>query len=190
MANAALKAKDQTIEAKDQVIDLYKQRVDEIRESENNREELIRPYISEFNKIDSASKKKLISKLRPAAIEIGYPLYRSTEKLMINEGYKNVVFLDKISVEALKGHTVSDTPETLLGEIIQYNKETGWGKFRNSEYGVIGFRVPAAHKEKWSHKIIDCMKLHHEIIILFFIIKDSGGNIVHLTFDGFLKEED
>lgn len=165
------------------------QRYADIINTYQARDNLISNYEYELSKITEKQKNKLLQKLRPAAIEMGKPLYRSTDKLVISGGKNDLVYLDKINVEALKGNIVEENPYTLLGKIIQYNNESGWGKFRNSHHGKLSFKVSTDKKRMLEHKIIDAMKSKLEIMPIFYSVRDVSGSLAYLILDGFAKDE-
>jgi len=163
------------------------QRYQEIIGTYDNRNAIESNYQHELNKIDEVQRRRLLQKIRPAAIEMGKPLQRSTNKLVIKENGREIVYLDKINVDALKGNIVEEKAYTLTGKIIQYNRETGWGKFRNSTYGKLSFRVASDKKKSLEYAIIDSMKSSNEVMIVFYSVRDIAGNLIHVIFEGFVN---
>jgi len=100
------------------------------------RVQMIEHYKRELDKIDDSYMTRLLDKTRTQVVEMGKPLIRSADRLAIGEVSRPQPFvsLTRRSVEALSGNTVDAIPSTLRGSIIRFDKENGWGKFRNPEF--------------------------------------------------------
>ena len=102
----------------------------------SEREHMIEHYKPELDKIDDRSMDRLLDRTRTQVIEMGKPLIRSADRLEISEASRTAPFgsLTRRSVEELSGNTVDTVPSKLRGSIIRFDKENGWGKFRNPEF--------------------------------------------------------
>lgn len=176
------------LESREREIELA-ERNRELEALDKKRTAIIDPYKKILTSIPEDKINRLVHRIRPAAIDMGKPLYNSAEKLNIQNGHQTFVVLDKFSIEALKGNTVSASLTSLLGDVIQFNKETGWGKFRNIELGKVSFRVPTELRDIWHDKIIDAMKLKEEVILVFYYVRDSSGYLNHLIFERIHNEK-
>jgi hypothetical protein len=91
---------------------------------------------------------------------MGKPLIRSADRLAIGEASRTEPFvsLTRRSVEALSGNTVDTIPSTLRGSIIRFDKENGWGKFRNPQFtNAVSFVVPSVKRNRLKDEVIDAM---------------------------------
>lgn len=181
---ALSEANNRTADIAESLLEIRKK---ELSLSHENRNETLEQYRNEFHKISEEDKNRLVTKLRPAVIEMGRPTYSSADKLFVNDNNsKNIAVIDKYTVESLKGNNIDDLPISLLGSIIQYNKETGWGKFRAEKR--FSFVVPASKKKEWGEKIINAMNFKKEEYFLFYPVRDTRKNIMHLIFESILKD--
>jgi hypothetical protein len=165
----------------------------EIRDELNassEREEIIKRYKAEFDKVQDPAATRLTDRTRAQVIEMGRPLIRSADRLQINDGPRRRPFasLNRRSVEDLSGNTVDPLPSTLRGNIVRFDKENGWGKFRNREFTTpVSFLVPSALRNKLRDEVIDAMK-EEEVDAVFYYVRDKGGRVSYLVFDNVLVD--
>lgn len=161
-------------------------------EAAQSREEAIEPYQRELQKIDQDARRKLVDKVSGQFIEIGKPLSRSAEKLYFSSGkiIRPFSFMDGRTIEKLSGREMDMVPSTLAGEIVRFDKETGWGKFRSAEFErPMSFVVRGGKSSGETVDLIEAMK-KEEIIMVFYYVRDSQSIVKHLVFDSILDEED
>lgn len=126
-----------------------------------NRENILNKYKDSLSKIPQELENKIIDRLQPIFKDIVLPVERSAEELHISghsAGHK-VVYVDRFISNRISGNMTDPLPTTLQGDVIRYDKENGWGKFKNSQFPKsIGFTVPAAARNKSNSEVIDAMK--------------------------------
>jgi len=146
---------------------------------------MIEHYKRELDKIDDSHMTRLLDKTRTQVVEMGKPLIRSADRLAIGEVSRPQPFvsLTRRSVEALSGNTVDAIPSTLRGSIIRFDKENGWGKFRNPEFTrPISLVVPSVKRNRLRDEVIDAMK-EDDVNIVFYHVRDKSAKTVYLIFD-------
>lgn len=147
-------------------------------------------YRKELNEISESDERRILDRAHPQLIEIGKPLLRSAREVKINGQHikKSFGVLNRRSIEVLGGMEVDYIPASLLGSITRYDKETGWGKFRNQEFvRPISFQVPPAKKYDLGFKIIDEMK-KDETLLSFYYVRDKRGTAKHLIVNKIIDE--
>lgn len=107
----------------------------EKRIAELEREQPLSAEAEQISKIDPVRQAKLLSMAAPLVSEMATPLRKSAETLEIyNETDdlqpKRFLFLDKEMAEDVIISKVDDQMTAIRVDIVQYNKETGWGKLR------------------------------------------------------------
>jgi hypothetical protein len=157
-----------------------------------NQEILLRDHLGEIEaKTSEQTRARLISKSRGQIVEIGKPLLRSAEDMRINgeNGHPNIAFLNRRIVTGLGGQVQDDVAVSVQGNIIGYQKETGWGKFRHPEYGrPISFVVPGGKKSVLNSKVIDAMKENH-VLAVYYNVRDANGNVKYLILEDIIDPE-
>jgi hypothetical protein len=62
---------------------------------------------------------------------------------------RRIMFLNRKMASEVETSVVDDQPTLILVKIVQYNRETGWGKLRiANEPGLLSFNVPSDLKEE------------------------------------------
>ncbi len=123
----------------------------ERRISELTRQDRLAAVGGQIARIDAPREQKLISMAAPLISEMATALRRSADTLKIIGGSdrttSNVLFLNQPMAQGILSSRVDDQITPILGNIIQYNKETGWGKVRLGNYEQpLGFSVPSDKK--------------------------------------------
>lgn len=151
---------------------------------ELSREEVMGPHFSELAKISDEDRRKLFSKARPLVAEIGLPLRTSAKELSVGVGkeHKRIAWLNPEKVAEISELEADEAMDRLRGQVIQYNRETGYGRFKLeegssgfNEYGrEVPFRILRPMKEMLNIKIIDAMK---EAVVIgeFMVTRDKEG---------------
>jgi hypothetical protein len=149
------------------------------------REALIQSYQNELSKISDSVMARLLDRTRSQVVEMGKPLIRSADRLEIGEGSVKspLVSTNRRVVEELSGNTVDPLPSTLRGNITRFDKENGWGKFRNPEFSsTISFVVPSVIRNSLRDDVIDAMK-KNEAELVFYYVRDKSGKVQYLIVD-------
>lgn len=156
-------------------------------EASEARQELIKPYEQEFDKVPFDEQSRLIGQTRKQMVEIGFPLKRSADSLSVLPGLgeKPISAIDIDDLTALEGNVRDKEPEVFEGSIKSYDKETGWGKWRSEDFTApISFLVPADRRRRVLGELLAAMTLR-KTEISFFVVRDAAKLPKFLIFDEF-----
>lgn len=156
------------------------------------RSAVLESYFDALSQIDEKTEEQLISKSYSQLLEIGKPLRRSASSLEIGgpSFKKPLGFLSRQSLEAMEGLEEDTLPTTLVGDIVRFDKYTGWGKFQSEEFPKqISFLVPRVAKNKLKDEILDLMKTD-DIEISFYFVRDKRGTVHHIILDKLLSKRE
>jgi hypothetical protein len=183
LANAKVASDEQTR----QVLNELKREITASKE----RERVIEPYKREFDRIPGKAVDRLVDRTSTQVVEMGKPLIRSASELSITSGRKrSVANLNRRSIEQLSGNVVDPIPTTLVGDLVRYDKENGWGKFRNPVFSKpVSFVVPSSRKSLLNLEVIEAMK-EDKINVAFYYVRDRRGAVRYLVFDHLLEIEE
>ena len=161
-------------------------------ETLERRNEALEEYREALESIPKEKIENLLNIVAPLVPEMGKPVMRSAEVLRVsgeNAG-DNVIYLNRDIIEKIGGNEVDDLPTIMDGEIVRYDKQTGWGKFKNEEFNKpISFVVPSSKKNRVNLDVIDAMK-SHLVEAVFYKVSDKRGIVRHLIFDSVEIVED
>jgi hypothetical protein len=152
----------------------------ERRIAELTREKEMQSSAIQLGKIDSAREQKLISMSSPLVGEMATALRRSADTLEIisTSGQahpKRILFLNRRMAEEIETAKVDDEITTILGNIIQYNKETGWGKVRlEISEQPLSFSVPSDAKAKIQTTLLTAMG-KDAVYLQMYIVRNKVG---------------
>lgn len=153
--------------------------------AEFNRRAAITQHSAELRKIDEDQERLLLSRSASQIVEMGKPLERSATSLSISFGESGRPFgyAKHESIALLEGLVPSPYPDVLIGGIFQFDKETGWGKFRPFEKrNYFSFYLPASNKNELRPIVIEAMS--RDIVrISFYYVRDQSGVVKHLIID-------
>jgi hypothetical protein len=146
------------------------------------RQSKIEEYQDQFEKIEYETRIALIKKTRPQVAEIGRPLRRSAENLEVSDAQSktDLVSLNYGNILGLHGNSLDPELFERVGSIKSYDKETGWGKWR--ELGgakPISFQVAPRERNSIGDKVIESM-IEDKIEILFQRVVDTMNETKHL----------
>lgn len=155
------------------------------------RARLIAESGEEFQKVSYENKQELIAINRRQMSEMGLPLKRSADTLSILTGSTDepIRQMDLADVVYLEGNKKDDEPTEMVGTIKSWDKETGWGKWRNADQGQpISFLVRARDRETVKDRVLDKMK-ENELWVRFIVVRDPNRVPKYMVFDSFVGEE-
>lgn len=162
-------------------------------QAEIDYENMIEPYKPELEKISPEQETELASMFRKSSKEMALPLRNSAKSLAIgiDKAPKPICIFNKESLENIAVEIEDDLPTILNGTIKAYDKETGWGKFRNAGQfsKPIPFMVPARIKKENLHDISQAF-LRNEIYARFYFVRNPMGIPIRLVFDGIVSDEE
>lgn len=131
-----------------------------------------------FAKIDSAREQNIIRMAAPLVQEMANPLRRSAGTMDIfsekDKTKGNIVFIDRNMAENMEISKVDDNITPIMIDIIQYNKETGWGKLRMEEFSdLISFNVPSDLNGRLKQQLINAMG-REKVYLQVYIVRDKA----------------
>lgn len=157
---------------------------DELR-AEKKYQKMIEPYEAELNNIPAEKIVKLTDMFRKSSKELAYPLRSSATSLSVSFNRNNeFCVFNRESLEGIADEIQDKIPTYLEGSIKMYDKETGWGKFRNNEqfYKPIPFMVPAGTKKNNLTKISKALA-SPLMGANFYIVRNSSKEPIRLILD-------
>ena len=163
----------------------------ERRLSEIGRQRKLENVEIELQKIDQVREQKLVSMAVPLVKEMATAFRRSADTLRINtEGHSartNVFYLDPTMVSELSSITIDTEITPILGNIIQYNKENGWGKVRLSiSRHPLSFSVPSDQKKRLQNDLLFYMG-RDQAYLQLYIVRDKAREPVRVIVAGILE---
>jgi hypothetical protein len=163
----------------------------ERRIAEITREGDLEEKKSEVAKIDSAREQKLLSMGAPLVSEMATALRRSANSLEVVARRRGVdstvLYLNKRMAQEIENAKVDSEITPILGDIIQYNKENGWGKVRLGDVapGPISFSIPSDLKYGLQSLLITQMR-KDQVYLQAYFVRDRGDEVVRLIVVGIL----
>lgn len=200
--SAALRAEffeivDNNVFKSQQAIDLLRSKVETEYGLAPNEQELLERLISEserrgyleshrelLGQISPAEDAALVTMATPLLSEIAVPLRRSAKIVTITSidrfGARKILTADKESAGALQSIQVDKSVTVIDVDIVQFNKETGWGKFRNPYWeGIPSFSVPADRKSELKNDLLSAMQ-EDNVRVDAYIVRSLSGEPIRL----------
>lgn len=170
-------------------IELLERRLAEIA-----REDAVEADMRQILKIDEAREQRLISMAAPLFTGMATAFRKSARTLHVisrrDEGDRNVIYLNKDLAAEIGTSKVDPDITPILSNIIQYNKETGWGKVRMDISPVpLSFSVPSDMKSELQRDLVGAMRKDHTYIQVRFV-RDKVGEIMRCFIVGILPIPD
>lgn len=140
-------------------------------------------------RIDPVREQKLISMAAPLISEMATVLRRSADTLEISSikdgDRKNIVYLNRRMAQEIELSSVDDQITLIAGDIVQYNKETGWGKIRLDGIQLVSFNLPADIKDEMQTRILSSMG-RSQAQLQSYIVRDKAGQMTRLIVVGII----
>lgn len=136
----------------------------------------------------------LVTMATPLLSEIAVPLRRSAKRVTITTidalGRRPILTTDRQTAEALESIKIDKHVTSFDIDIVQYNKENGWGKFRNPSWvGIPSFSVPADRKDDLRFHLLGAMREDRVSADAYIVRSLSGEPIRMILVDVNLIEE-
>lgn len=151
----------------------------ERRLAEVTREKEMVTGASQLSKIDLVREQKLISMSGPLVSEMATALRKSADTLEIisvqpgSVQSKNILYLNRKMAKEIEVSAVDKDITPILGDIIQYNKETGWGKARLTiSENPLSFNVPSDMKGHLQATLLAAMG-KDKVYLQTYIVRDK-----------------
>lgn len=131
--------------------------------SESERRAYLASHRDLLSAITPAQDAALVTMATPLLSELAVPLRRSAKLVTISTidalGRRPILTADHRMASALESIKIDKYVSTIDVDIVQYNKETGWGKFRNEHWeGIPSFSVPADRKDDLRFDLLLAMR--------------------------------
>lgn len=143
-----------------------------------------------IKKIDFARSQKLIAMSAPLISEMATALRRSADSLAVSSsvsGASNpVLFLDQNMAAEIETSIVDKEITAILCDVIQFNKDNGWGKVKIENGTVIvSFSIPYDILPRIKQTLIDTMK-KDQVYLQTYFVRDRAGDVIRLIVAGIL----
>jgi hypothetical protein len=167
----------------------------ERRVAEIDRHDRLELRRAEIAKIDGAREQKLISMSAPLVSEMAIALRRSASTLRIvapdNERRQSVLYLNREMAQEIEAAKVDNEITPILCDIVQYNKESGWGRIRlqNVVNPVVSFSIPSDLKASLQKMLLDQMH-KNKVYVQAYFVRDKANVPVRLIVVGILPTPD
>lgn len=147
--------------------------------AESSRRSFLEGRASAFANVSPQQEAKLITMAAPLIKEMGVPLRKSASRLDIVKSTGHVsqpiASIDESMTDEIELAVVDDEITPLLINIVQYNKETGWGKFRSADFnGLASFSVPSDRKPVLQGALLDSMD-NKETYVQSYYVRSKAG---------------
>ena len=119
------------------------------------------PYKDKFADLKERDVKKLLAKTRTQVTEMGIPLKGSASRLLIGgkSADEKVIYINQRTVDVLEGNSEDATSTDVSADVVRFDKESGWGKFRvEGISGQASFFVPREQRQHLKDEVIEAMK--------------------------------
>ncbi|WP_156788477.1 hypothetical protein [Roseobacter sp. CCS2] len=165
--------------------DLVRRRVAEI-----SRETRLSENSDAIAKIDFARSEKLIAMAAPLISEMATALRRSADTLEVSSSKsgksKPVLFLDQDMASEIVTSVVDKEITAILCDVIQFNKDNGWGKVRIENGALtVSFSIPSDILPRIKQTLIDTMK-QDQVYLQTYFVRDRAGDVIRLIIAGIL----
>lgn len=139
---------------------------------------------AQIARIDPAREQKLLAMSAPLLSEMATALRRSANTLQVQSNRdgrrSNILYLNKRMAEEIETSKVDDELTPILCDIIQYNKETGWGKVRLADIGQpVSFNVPSDLKEGMQNTLLRQMG-RDQVYLSVYFVRDKAEEPIRL----------
>lgn len=126
----------------------------------------------------------LVTMATPLLSEIAVPLRRSAKLITISAidrfGEHRVLSADSHMANSIDLIEIDKNVTSLDLNIVQYNKESGWGKFRNDYWdGIPSFSVPADRKDDLKFDLVSAMR-QDLVNVDAYIVRSKSGEPMRL----------
>jgi hypothetical protein len=160
------------------------------RVAEIHRELRLSHIPKDIEKITPDREQKLIAMAAPLLSEMATALRKSAETLEVSSSTdgtsRTVLFLDEKMAAEIETAKVDSEAITLLGDVIQFNKDNGWGKLRfDAGTNIVSFSIPYDILPIIKQRLIDTMK-SDQVYLRVHPVRDRANEIIRLIVTGIL----
>lgn len=160
------------------------------RVAEITREGLLSDNSNNIERIDFATRQKLVAMSAPLIVEMGTALRKSADTVEVfssNRGKaESILYLDQSITSQIETSVVDDTITAILCDIVQFNKDNGWGKMRIEDGALlVSFNIPFDLLPQIKQKFIDTMK-DDQVYLQVYFVRDRAEEVKRLIVVGIL----
>jgi hypothetical protein len=154
------------------------------RSAEAYREKRLVESQSTVSRIDLPRSQKLIAMSAPLMSEMATALRKSATSLEVKTSVggkeHSVLFLDRQMAQEIETALVDQEITVILGNVIQFNKDNGWGKIKiENGSKTIGFSVPSDILPSIRQGIIESMQTE-QVFLQTNFVRDRSDEVVRL----------
>ncbi|MCF1494090.1 hypothetical protein GOZ83_16940 [Agrobacterium vitis] len=151
------------------------------RIAESHREKRLTENEVAISLITSSQSQKLIAMSAPLIGEMATAFRTSADTLEVrssaHEDARPVLFLNRKMAAEIETAIVDKTPTLILGDIVQFNKDNGWGKIRiENGTKTLSFSIPYDILPIVKKTLIDNMN-RDQVYVQVYFVRDKAGDI-------------
>lgn len=163
--------------------------------SETARRSYLQSHRELLSAITAEQDAALVTMATPLLSEIAVPLRRSAKRVTISTidswGERPVLTADHKTAAALEAIKIDKYVTSIDVDIVQYNKENGWGKFRNPNWeGIPSFSVPADRKDDLRFDLLNAMREDRVSVDAYIVRSLSNEPIRMILVDVSMIDDD
>lgn len=170
-------------EVPDDIQDVVKRRVAELL-----REQRLARTVDAIKRISVLQRRKLIAAAAPHFSQMAVALRRSADTLEVQSSAdgldRPLLYLNQRMAAEIETAKVDDEITPLLGDIEQFNKHNGWGKFK-FDGKTVSFHIPYHLLDEMRQRLIDMMK-RDLVHLQTYFVRDASGDVIRLIAVGIL----
>ena len=147
--------------------------------AETERRAYLEGQADQLRRILAEQDAELVTMAAPLLRELSVPMRRSAERVTVQtqdlRGQRNLLSASRSMAEDVELSVIDPTITMVSLNIIQYNKENGWGRFRNPEWDGLGsFAIPADRKDRLQSKLLNAMS-ETEVFVQAYFVRSLAG---------------
>lgn len=149
--------------------------------AESQRRQYLARTSDQFSRISKEQDAFLVTMAAPLLRELSVPLRRSASHAIVSirerDASQPILAVDAISASEVELVRVDPEIQTVRINIVQYDKETGWGKFRNAEFdGRAPFSISADKKDSLQSAVLQNMNKPEVLVQAHYVRSIAGIN--------------
>ncbi|WP_416463536.1 hypothetical protein [Sphingomonas sp. VDB2] len=147
--------------------------------ADQERKALLSDERAVLQRIPADDEAELITMAAPLLKEMNVPLRRSARKVNIsataNDNETRILYANKSMADAVDTQKVDRRLTTIDINIVQFNKESGWGKFENDEWdGRPSFSIPGEMLDDLKQFAVNAMHKDMVEVDCYFVRSAAG----------------
>lgn len=147
-------------------------------QAEVNRRAYLEAHRDLFSSISPEDLAKLITMAAPLLRELAVPMRKSAKRVLVRSvdrfGTTDFLAENRRTTELIQTIETDDKITQHQINIIQYNKETGWGKFRSNQWaGTPSFNIINDKKDRVNDLLIDGMHDQSVVVDTYVVYSKS-----------------